>query len=84
MEAQGNAPKSFLEIEKLFINQYTLWDDKNIAQDKSHVLQQCGSVHEYITAFNNVMGMLLGLAKDYTIHTFAYGLKPHLKGYVKA
>ena len=31
LEVQGNAPKRFLKLEKLFINQYTQLDDKNIA-----------------------------------------------------
>ena len=34
LEVQGNAPNSFLEFEKLLINQYTMLDNKNIAQDK--------------------------------------------------
>ena len=34
LEAQGNAPNSFLELEKLLSNQYALLDNKNIARDK--------------------------------------------------
>ena len=41
---QGNAPNSFLEFDKLFINFYASLDDKNIAGVKLHELQQCGSL----------------------------------------
>ena len=38
LEVHGNAPNSFLEIEKLFINQYSPLDDENIAHDKLYEL----------------------------------------------
>ena len=34
LEVQGNALNSFLQLKKLYINQYTPLDNKNIAQDK--------------------------------------------------
>ena len=37
-EVQRNAPNSFLEYDKLFIYQYTLLHDKNIARDSLHKL----------------------------------------------
>ena len=46
LEVQGKAPNSFPEFEKLFINQYALLDDKNVAQDKLHELWQHGSIQE--------------------------------------
>ena len=81
IEVQGSTLGSFLGFKKLFINQYTPLDDKNIAKDKLYQLGQCGSVR-YITAFDNVVVVLLELAKEDTIHAFVYGLNPYLKGFV--
>ena len=39
LEAQGNAPNSFLEFKKLSFNQYTPLDDKKNGRDKLQELQ---------------------------------------------
>ena len=44
LEIQCNAPNSFPEFEKLFINQYTLLDHNKIAQDKLCELWQYRSI----------------------------------------
>ena len=85
LEVQGNNLNSFPEFKKLFINQYALLDNKNIARDKFHKLQkmwpQC---KKYNTAFDNVVVALPELAKEDAIHAFVYGLNPCLKGSVKS
>ena len=83
LKVQGNTPNSFLEFVKLFTNQYTSLDDKNIAQGKLHKLQQCGSVQEYIIAYNNIVVALPEVAEEDAIYAFVYSLKPHFKGFVK-
>ena len=83
LKAQINALNSFLEFKKLLTNQYTPLDNKNIAWDKLCEQQQCGSVQEYITIFDNIVVALLELAKKDTRHAFIYGLKLYLKGFVK-
>ena len=55
LKVQSNTPNNLLEFEMLFMNQYTLLDNKNIAWDKLHELWYCGSAQEYITAFDNVV-----------------------------
>ena len=37
-------------------------------------------IHHYI---DSIVVALPELAKEHTIHTFIYDLKPHLKGFVK-
>ena len=59
-------------------------DKKNVAQDKLQELQQCGTIQEYITQFDNFVVALPDLVTDDAIHAFIYGLKPWLKGFVKA
>ena len=44
LEVQGHTPSSFLEFEKLLINKYAPLDDKKVAKDKLHELQQCDSM----------------------------------------
>ena len=44
LEVQGHVLNSFLEFEKLFINQYAPLNNKNVARDKLCELQQCSSV----------------------------------------
>ena len=44
LEVQGHAPNSLPEFKKLFINKNAPLDNKNIARDKLHKLQQCGSI----------------------------------------
>ena len=83
LEVQGHAP-NFPEFEKLFINQYAPLDDKNVVRDKLHQLQQYGFVQKYISAFDNVVVALPELGREDFIHIFVYGLKPLLKGFVKA
>ena len=84
LEVRGNAPTTFPEFEKLFLDQYAPLDDKNVARDKLRELRQRNTVQEYITAFDNIVVALPDLAKDDAIHAFIYGLKPRLKGFVKA
>ena len=74
----------FPDFECMFIDQYVPLDDKNIAQDKLQELWQRGTIQEYITLFDNVMVALPDLATDNAIHVLIYGLKPWLKGFVKA
>ena len=39
LEVWGEAPKMFPDFKRMFIDQYTPLDDKNIAQDKLQELQ---------------------------------------------
>ena len=39
LEVQGEAPATFPDFERMFIDQYTPLDDKNIAQDNLQELQ---------------------------------------------
>ena len=84
LEVQGHALNSFPEFEKLFINKYAPLDENNIVRDKLRELWQRGSMQEYITAFSSVVVVLPELGREDTIYTYVYGLKPHLKGFVKA
>ena len=72
------------DFKCIFIDQYVPLDSKNVAQDKLQELWQCGTVQEFITYFDNVVVALHDLATKDTIHIFIYGLKPWLKGFVKA
>ena len=39
LEVRGNAPTTFPEFEKLFLDQYAPLDDKNVARDKLRELR---------------------------------------------
>ena len=42
------------------------------------------TTQEYFTQFSNIVVALPDLAIDDVIHAFIYGLKPRLKGFIKA
>ena len=43
------------DFEPMFIEHYSPLDNANVAHDKLHKLEQCGTVQDYIMAFDNIV-----------------------------
>ena len=77
-------PTTFEDFECMFLEYYSLLDDANIACKKLHELKQCGTIQDYIMAFNNIVVSLPELLEVDQVHTFVYGLKLFICKFVKA
>ena len=59
-------------------------DAENTARDKLQMAQQRGYVQSYIAYFEEIIMDLPKPSKEELVHAYIYGLKPYIKGHVKA
>ena len=77
-------PTTFEDFECVFLEHYSSLDNANVARDKFHKLKQCGTVQDYIMAFDNIIALLPELPEAEQVHAFVYGLKPYIHKFIKA
>ena len=46
---------SFEDFECVLLEHYCLLNDANVVRDKFHKHKQCGTIQEYIMAFDNII-----------------------------
>ena len=59
-------------------------DDENTARDKLQTAYQRGSVQSYIAYFDEIIMDLPNASDKELVHAYIYGLKPYIKGNIKA
>ena len=77
-------PTIFKDFEHMFLELYSPLDNTNVARDKLHELKQCGTVQDYITAFDNIVMLLPELPEVDKVHAFMYSLKLYIYKFFKA
>ena len=84
LEQLGTAPATFTEFLTKYLEQFSVLDNENTAQDKLWAAQQRDSVSLYIAYFDKIIMGLPNASEDKLMHAYIYGLKPYIKDNTKA